>query len=300
MSDRHASWCFTLNNPTDAELSGLRGLGSDNKSCKYLVIGNEQGESGTPHVQGFVVFKRRNRLDTVKLLLGNNRTHLEPMRGTHKQASDYCKKDGDFTEYGTLPEPRKSAKLSDAIERLYDTRSLHDVAKQYPETFVRHGRGLISLAQFGGIYTPRANKTYVTVFIGAPGVGKSRRAFEAASTIGRIYYKPNGEWWDGYDGQEAVIFDDFYGNYPFHDLLKCLDRYPHKVAVKGAFAEFIPKEIFITSNRCPSTWYNWEKVGEAQALYRRIDKYTRITEEEDEEGLDYEERETGVRRSICY
>ena len=38
-------YCFTLNNPTDAEKLSLDQLGD---SCRYLVLGFEVGESGTP------------------------------------------------------------------------------------------------------------------------------------------------------------------------------------------------------------------------------------------------------------
>jgi len=66
-----------------------------------MVVGNEVGENGTKHLQGFVVYQTRTRFATVKSQLP--RAHIEKMAGTPIQASDYCKKDGNFEEFGTLP-----------------------------------------------------------------------------------------------------------------------------------------------------------------------------------------------------
>lgn len=94
-------WVFTLNNPRPAEEILLQDLANDFTIVQYLVYGNEVGESGTPHFQGFVEFKEPHRLTQVKTLLGR-RYHIERARGTPKQASDYCKKDGDYQEFGEL------------------------------------------------------------------------------------------------------------------------------------------------------------------------------------------------------
>ncbi|KAL0152209.1 hypothetical protein M9458_051932 [Cirrhinus mrigala] len=53
-------------------------------------------------------------------------------------------------------------------------------------------------------------------------------------------------WWDGYDGQDNVIIDDFYGWIAYDELLRVCDRYPCKVPVKGAFVEFVAKWEFVT------------------------------------------------------
>ena len=108
------------------------------------------------------------------------------------------------------------------------------------------------------------------VFWGASGTGKSRRAVEEAGDD--VYFKPRGKWWDGYQQQQSVILDDFYGWLPFDDLLRLLDRYPLRVEYKGGFHEFNSKTIFITSNVHPLDWYkgDWYQAEQKQALTRRI------------------------------
>jgi hypothetical protein len=53
-------------------------------------------------------------------------------------------------------------------------------------------------------------KTIVYVVVGAPGSGKSHFNYAASTARGSVYYKSRGEWWDGYEGQESVVIDDFY------------------------------------------------------------------------------------------
>jgi len=92
-----ACWCFTLNNYTDADIDRIKDIGD---TVQYCIIGKETGESGTPHLQGFVKFKTRVRLARCKLYVGE-RAHVEPTRQV-PAAIQYCQKDGDFIEFGDL------------------------------------------------------------------------------------------------------------------------------------------------------------------------------------------------------
>lgn len=97
---QHTRWCFTINNPTPEDAQRVSTLGEGDLT-RYLVVGRERGERGTDHLQGFVVFVRPASRTRVSGIL--RRAHLEPARGTSQQASEYCKKDGDYDEFGTCP-----------------------------------------------------------------------------------------------------------------------------------------------------------------------------------------------------
>lgn len=138
-------WCFTLNNPTDQDRQHVGSLGV-NPLRKYMVVGRESGESGTPHLQGFVIFTKPVTRYRVSRLLP--RAHLEVARGTSPQAADYCKKDGDYDEYGELPTGNKSNKV---LEELYEwgdafiqskgrAPTSPEIARAHPTAYLRYPR----------------------------------------------------------------------------------------------------------------------------------------------------------------
>lgn len=91
------SWCFTINNYSDNDLERLSTI-VQNESAVYIIFGKEIGESGTPHLQGFIRFNSKKRVGGVKAILGCV-AHVEVARQP-KAAIEYCKKDGDFKEFG--------------------------------------------------------------------------------------------------------------------------------------------------------------------------------------------------------
>lgn len=98
---RERSWCFTLNNPESEERRRLNDLVA-NEQITYMCFGEEEGdEKEVPHLQGFIYFVNKKSLTQLKKLLG--RAHWEVKKGSYQQAKSYCKKDGDWFEWGELP-----------------------------------------------------------------------------------------------------------------------------------------------------------------------------------------------------
>ena len=89
------NWVFTLNNPEPQHEQSL----IDEVPYRYLVFQHEISESGTHHLQGYVVLSRQLRLSALKKLLPT--AHWEIRKGTHEQAKAYCTKEEtrmEFTE----------------------------------------------------------------------------------------------------------------------------------------------------------------------------------------------------------
>lgn len=258
-------WCFTLNNYTDEEWSRLQALGSE-ETTRYLVIGREVGESGTPHVQGYVAFS----LQRTKQWLRNNvssRAHYETAHGTPQQAADYCKKDGQFEEYGQLPGGQGTrSDLRRATEEIRAGRRLRELGREYDSTIVRYHRGLERLALL--VQVERDWVSTNIVLYGEPGTGKTRRVVASEPDL---YHHAGGGWFDGYDGQEAALFDDFGGHeFKLTYLLKLMDQYPMKVPIKGGFVQWVPKRIYFTSNKPFNEWYSHLTPALFGALDRRV------------------------------
>ncbi len=69
---------------------------------KYIIIGKEKGDQGTKHLQGFVHFYDKQRMTSVKKIIGP-RAHLEKALGSDEDNRKYCGKEGDiFMEDGEV------------------------------------------------------------------------------------------------------------------------------------------------------------------------------------------------------
>lgn len=106
---RSRNWCFTLNNYTEDDFSGLSPLHS---SATYLVAGKEVGDSGTPHLQGFITFRNARKLSGVTQAFFAGRGHWE-IALAPRAAAEYCKKEGDYLELGDPPSSKSPGSRSD-------------------------------------------------------------------------------------------------------------------------------------------------------------------------------------------
>ncbi len=95
-------WSFTLNNYTDAMVSSIVPIFKT--ECKYAIVGKEVGECGTPHLQGYVEFKRKLRplsLDLPKSI------HWEKSKGNRTANYEYCTKENNVCIAIGVPKPIK-------------------------------------------------------------------------------------------------------------------------------------------------------------------------------------------------
>lgn len=135
---RAKRWCFTLNNYDEDKQQAVRELAANSE---YLVFGREVGESGTPHLQGFIIFKDQLRFNRVQEMLPG--CHLSVAR-TVQKAAEYCRKDGDFEEFGTIPADT-SGKRSDidvfkeAVEN-GEVESFHHALLEHSSVYAKYPR----------------------------------------------------------------------------------------------------------------------------------------------------------------
>lgn len=147
------NWCFTLNNYDDADLERISQLCQGTR-VKYLVYGKEIAPTtGTPHLQGFVSFFHSVRRTTLqRLIAGNKLIHCDRTNGTPQQAADYCKKDGDFFEHGTLEGVGQGKrtdwdKYREWIESLGRIPSRREIINHNASLYARYSRKCNDIAE---------------------------------------------------------------------------------------------------------------------------------------------------------
>lgn len=260
-------WCFTLNNYTEEDVQTLRTLGGD-AGTHYLVFGREVADSGTAHLQCFAIFDRRHTLAWCRTNI-SSRAHFEIARGSAAQASQYCKKDGDFEEFGNIPNrPAGRSDLHAVHQAIRDGQTASQIEESFPGPFIRYRTNILAC-----IRERQPKRTWameVFVLWGRSGAGKTRTVFDEHG-YNAIYVHTGSNWFDGYEGHEIALFDDFTGSeFKLGYLLKLLDRYPMMVPVKGGFVQWVPKKIYFTSNKDPHDWYANAIEQHQEALFRRI------------------------------
>lgn len=256
-------WCYTLNNYTGDEYDALVKY-----EAKYHVIGKEVGECGTPHLQGFLISSKALRLSALKKVSG--RAHWEAARGTSEQASDYCKKAGDFFEAGEFPKTPGQAGGQAEKQRWDDARkraregNLDEVPS---DIYIKYYRTLKEISKDHMSKPPDADGVTGVWFWGPPGSGKSRRA---RAEYPDAYMKMQNKWWDGYQGEKNVILDDFDSKELGHHLKIWADRYAFVAETKGGALMIRPDRFVITSNYPPDdAKFLWD-LDTQQALQRRF------------------------------
>lgn len=237
---------------------------------KGLLLGFEISESGTRHIQGYVEFHGRKRLRQVRTLFPG--CHMEPRRGRAEQAVSYCIKTGSWSLLGRLEikKPGQRSDLEALKEDLLRKKSIKDISDDHFACFLKYDR---AISKFRSIHSERRFWVpEVFVYWGPTGTGKTSKVWNDNPPADIwAYSAESGCWFDGYDGQSIVLFDEFHGGiFRLPYLLKLLDAFPMQVPVKGGFVNWVPKKIFITSNIDPVSWFPNANSEHVRALMRRV------------------------------
>lgn len=280
-------WCFTVHGHT-AMLYELP------EGVQYVVYQEELPPSNALHIQGYVQFERKKNGTTVTNLVrdwfepAEGMPHTEPARGSDEDNENYCTKEatripdgGGPYRYGVrVPHAGKKGGRSDllAVQRKLDSgASIKRIAQEHFSDFAKYERAFRNYKRL--MVEPRNSRPEIFVHIGPSGCGKTRHVREAYPDA---YWHPGatatGDWWDDYDGELVVVFDEFYGHkMSFSKLLSMLDWGQLRVQTKGGSAQLAAITFVFTSNQDPQDWYNKEKTHqpdwETNPLKRRLDEF---------------------------
>ncbi|HIB69415.1 MAG TPA: hypothetical protein EYO33_31120 [Phycisphaerales bacterium] len=158
-----------------------------------------------------------------------------------------------------------------------DGATWDDLAADHAGVVMKYTRGVTKLKS---IYSKKNSadwrKVEVEVVVGDTGIGKTRGVLydEKDERRAGIYVlccsDANSLWWDGYDGEQCLLIDEFTGWIKYSFLLRVLDGHQLRLPVKGGFTYAQWVRVVITSNQTPEEWY---KKGVCAALRRRLHSY---------------------------
>jgi len=302
-----AGWCFTLNNYEQDYVDLLYQRYRDavvSGDVVHAIFAKEVApETGTPHLQGYILFKSRLLMSTVKQHWIDQRAHLEPRRGTDWEAWRYCEKestpDGDIYRCGTPPkQPVRDREAARTERNKEKFQEFMNEIQQYP--WKRLIDRDIDFQLWASSHLSYYNKIMeetqaqacelerditVTVLWGPTGTGKTRCAVDECRELAGGAYpylftaSSQVKWVDHYRGQKCIVLDEFDPSaWQINEVKRWLDRYPLLLQRKGGMVPANFDVVFITSNYNPIMWYANQDELDRAALMRRITKVVELTQ----------------------
>jgi len=264
-NDGSKTWVFTINNYTETDVNLMKAWAEE---VSRITASKEVGEGGTPHIQGAVTFKNKKRLGGLKKL--HARAHW-----AIALAADcflYCmKEDSELIVNVNNTKQGKRSDIDEITDMIKAKKPKWEIAEKVPRGAFKYPKHIDMYAAL--LIKPRSEPPEVYWRWGATGTGKTRYVFDNHTDL--WVSNRNLDWFDGYNGQEVALFEEFRGsNCDFHWLLRLLDRYPMQVPIKGSFVQWVPKIIYITTDRTPQQAYPGEPGIEQ--LLRRITRVDHI------------------------
>lgn len=260
----------------------LEWLKTEFEELTYACVCEELHADGVAHHHAVVLLGKRLKRRTNCFKFDEFGCNVRRLRKNDdvKKAVRYTKKDGDYVEWGELPE---CCKKLDRREKAYFAIQHSNVECIDSGHF--NFSELTRIQQIRNMFLsdwPQFEKREVKWFHGPTGCGKTRTAWEEflKETDVKNVWISSGKiepFMNGYVGQQCVILDDFRpGSCKFDLLLRLFDGYPVTVNVKGGTCNWMAKKIIVTAPIPPEEMYVNHETGETwdhlDQLLRRIDE----------------------------
>lgn len=248
---RARGWFLTENRNIEDSKSALSKI-CDEGGVRYAVMAKERAPTtGHEHAHIYLYFTCLKSFKAIKEVFPT--ADIERAKGNMEQASKYVTKDGDVLyEFGDLPKPSKSIdeQWKEAVEAFKNGKGDKEsrMYARYQRFFDNLETTYAELKDFDGDLKKKNLWIY-----GDPGTGKSRSVREYARLHGlRIYNKLPNKWWDGFEGQDIVLFEDADADtcrILIRQFKLWTDRYVFAAELKGSRKDISPNfQFIITSN----------------------------------------------------
>lgn len=244
------------------------------------------GKTKYKHLQLFGQMNR-TRFSTLKRKLkaaGLDDAHIEPRAGTVAEAVEYVTKektrDGEIIRHGNIDmrqsEDSQQGHRSDLDrlrERVLNGQTITQILLSEDGPRAANCMGWLKevyAAYEDSVYRTKLRDVKTTYLWGATGVGKTSHVLDVEG-IGNVFIVDDYDHpFDRYDGQPALLLDEFSGQLKLEYMLRLLDRYPLqlKARYRNPWARF--EKVWITSNVSAEELYSWAKPIQRAAFFRRI------------------------------
>lgn len=215
-----------------------------------------------PHHQVYLhMFNKKatgkRSLNVIGQLFGG--AYVAPMRGSFAQNEAYCGKENTLIKLGEEPEQGKRGDLKETIRAIINLEMhMDDLLEEDPHFLHLYERTLKRAQTKADKKIKRNFKCQGLWIWGKTGVGKTYKVYN--EIIGdKDYYDKclRDEWWDGYEGEEIIVLNEFRGELPFSDLLKLCDEFPMKLKRRNESPRpCMAKQVIITSCKPPEECYS--------------------------------------------
>ncbi|ALE29792.1 replication associated protein [Lake Sarah-associated circular virus-43] len=278
-------WCFTVNFKYLNDYEAIDP--AEWPGCVVAVWQHEVGEGGTEHLQGYVNFAKPKRMGALHKLSGMARASVRPRAklATKKDNLVYCTKeegrlDGPFyfpskekvEAYCKVENGQRTdlALISDQVARGLTDK---EIAEINPIAILKYQKGIDHLRIAITDTSRLGDEVDSMVFVGPTGTGKSYRLNRDYPEGPEWFWVSPGKWFDGYQGQPGLVFDEFRDNwYPYQFLLRLLDTKPYRVEKKGGHLSMRAHRFRFSTNIHPMHWYQGvvKPAWEESPLKRRL------------------------------
>lgn len=283
------SWFCVLNNPTE---HGFQGTPEEivNTILEYwctiatrtAIAAYCISAKGLHHVH-FVV------CDSLPFAFGKVKkaypmAHIEPMKGTKKQALDYIYKRGVFEEkgeeivvinnIGEVKDNQGHRSDFDDIEVLLLSGKTPKEILSEKFSYYKYEK-MIKQAYYDKRLreTPLKRDIEVIVHTGESGTGKSYCMTTLNENEFYLMTDYKGGGLDAYNGEPTLFMDEFRGQIPYNELLTMLNGYKAPVHARYTNAYCLWNTVHITSVIPPDEWYKNDNIRDTyEQLRRRITK----------------------------
>jgi len=296
-------WLITINNPLEHGYtrSYIKEILASYKSIVYWCMSDETAESGTPHIHIFTAFSSGVRFGSLKKKF--NEARLDMCNGTSQQNRDYVFKEGKWEEnkknetndkesheeWGEMPIERQGNRVD--VHQLYEMitegKTDLEILDHAPQYMFKMDKisNVRQIRKFGD-FKETFREMQVTYMFGKTGTGKTRYVMEKYGyrNVYRVtdYRHP----FDGYAGQNVMVFEEFNNSLRINNMLNYLDGYPQELPCRYNNKAACYTKVYIISNISLIDQYKTvqeKEMGTYEAFCRRIHRYVEYKENGEEE-----------------